>query len=179
MDVSQKRFPLVIVVEDVRSLYNVGAFFRTADALNVQKLFLCGITGYPPILHDRRLPSVQKRMMTQVEKTALGTTESVSWEYQEDTASCLNRVKKEGFTIVAVEKTPGSVPYTSFSFPFPLCLIFGHEREGVKPPTLKISDAVIHIPMSGKAKSLNVVIACAIVAFEAKRQYGNIDRRIG
>jgi len=179
MGVSQKRFPLVIVVEDVRSLYNVGAFFRTADALNVQKLFLCGITGYPPIPHDRRLPSVQKRVMTQIEKTALGTRESVPWEYQEDTVSCLKHIKKEGFTIVAVEQTRGSVPYTTFSFSFPLCLIFGHEKDGVKPSTLGFSDAVVHIPMGGKARSLNVVVACAIVAFEAKRQYENIDRRIG
>lgn len=139
---------IVIIVDNVRSMYNVGALFRLADGLGVSKLYLCGITAKPP--------------RAEIHKTALGTEQHVMWEYCTTTAEAIAQLKNEGFTIAALELTETAVPLASFHPTFPLALIIGHERDGVGESELFHSDVHIQIPMQGRGISLNVTTACAI-----------------
>ncbi len=149
------------LVENVRSLFNVGAIFRTADGAGVSKLFLTGITGRPP--------------HREIRKVALGAEESVPWEYAQESVKLAAKLKQEGIRIVALEATETSVPYFQLDYHFPLCLVVGHEYKGISKPLLNIADHIVHIPMYGTKISLNVAVAFGIVAYHvvhAKRPEG-------
>lgn len=148
---------LHIVLEDVRSAFNVGAVFRTCDAAGVYKLWLTGITPYPP--HNR------------IPKTALGASESVNWEYQKSINTVIDKLKKENIEIVAAELTNTSEPYTDVDYPKNTAIIFGNEIAGVTPETLKQCRYSVQIPMYGKKKSLNVEVSCGIIIYEVVRQW--------
>jgi len=155
----QSKIPLAVVLDNIRSMHNVGSIFRTADAFAVEKIYLCGITATPP--HK------------EIEKTALGATETVAWEHFSDGVELLGRLKKDGYTILAVEQTDSPTLLTSFSFE-PIgkyAVIMGNEVFGVDDQLLALCDGAIEIPQVGVKHSLNVAVASAIVIWEAFRQW--------
>ncbi len=141
-----------VVVDNVRSLENIGSIFRTADALGVAKIYLCGISGRPP--HQK------------ISKTALGAEKIVPFEYHKQIWRLIERLKKEKVAIVALEQIEKSIAYTKFKPKFPLALIIGNEVKGVSKKAIEISDDIIHLPMKGKKESLNVSVAFGIAGYE-------------
>lgn len=149
---------IYILVDNVRSLHNVGSIFRTAEAVGVKKIFLSGISGIEKFGDTVKLNP-------RLEKTALEGL-NLPWEYSEDALTKLIELKKSGVQIVSLELTPKSVDYRKASYKFPLCLVVGHETLGVSDEINKIADLVIQIPMLGKGKSLNVSVATAIALYQ-------------
>lgn len=148
----EERFPISVLLDNIRSLYNVGSIFRTADGARITKLYLCGYTPYPP--------------RKEIEKTALGATSSVPWEYGKDPVKILRSLKDEGVEICVLEQTDRSVPY--FSHPHtthPLCLVVGNEITGVSKEIIALADSAIEIPMYGMKQSLNAAVALGIALF--------------
>jgi tRNA G18 (ribose-2'-O)-methylase SpoU len=135
----------------------VGAFFRTADAARLEKLYLCGITGRPP-----------KRAIT---KTALGAEQTVAWEHHDDPAALAGTLRERGYEIAAVETAVHAVDLFEWTPCFPVCLIFGHEVDGIRPELSALSDTHVRIPMLGAKHSLNVATAGGIVTYELLRKY--------
>ena len=152
-----KRFPIHVILEDIRSAFNVGAIFRTSDAAGIKKLYLTGITPYPP--HNK------------IPKTALGATKSVNWEYEKDINTTISKLKKQNISIIGIEITPNAKIYTEFKFPKPTALVLGNEIHGISDKTLKQCETVVKIPMFGIKKSLNVEVSYAIIVYEIIRQY--------
>jgi len=146
-----QRFPVYCLVENVRSLYNVGSIFRTSDAVRLNKLYLTGYTGYPP----RR----------EIEKTALGSTESVPWIHTPDSNEAISELKKTNIKLVALEHTSNSKPYNEVEYEFPLCIMLGNEVEGLDENVIAQTDQSIEIPMHGLKQSLNVSVAYGIVIY--------------
>ena len=154
-----EKLPVVLVLDNVRSAYNVGSVFRTADAFRVQAIHLCGISARPP--HK------------DIHKTALGATESVEWHYFEDVAGSLAKLKDEGYHIVAVEQAEPKVFLTEWSASegAKLALIFGHEVTGVSEKALEYAAECIEIPQFGIKHSLNVAISAGIVLWELSKKF--------
>jgi tRNA G18 (ribose-2'-O)-methylase SpoU len=144
--------PVSVLLDDIRSLHNVGAIFRTADAAGLEQLFLCGITGTPP--------------RSEIRKTSLGAEEVVPWSYHPRAIEPLQLLKQQGCQIVALEQTTASVDYRSAPFRFPLCLIIGHEYQGINDQLLSVADLAIELPMRGLKHSLNVSVAFGIAIYE-------------
>ncbi|GIW67041.1 MAG: rRNA methyltransferase [Candidatus Parcubacteria bacterium] len=143
------------ILHNIRSSYNVGSIFRTADAVGIDKLYL---TGYTPT------PAKNKK----IEKTALGAEKYVAWKYYRNIGYLLKKLKREGFQIAALEQNEKSLPYYQFKPKFPLVLIVGNEVRGLDKRILDYADYIIEIPMFGKKESLNVAVAFGIVAYELK-----------
>jgi 23S rRNA (guanosine2251-2'-O)-methyltransferase len=154
------RLPVSILLDNVRSLYNVGAFFRTADAAGISRLYLCGITGRPP-----------KRA---IGKTALGAEETVPWEHAWDPLPVLDRLAAGGVEIAAVETSIHAVDLFDWAPRFPVCLVFGHEVEGIRAEVAARSDTHVRIPMLGRKHSLNVATAGGVVVYELLRKYRSL-----
>jgi tRNA G18 (ribose-2'-O)-methylase SpoU len=146
------QFQFVAVLDNIRSLHNVGSIFRTADAAGVGKLFLCGMTGAPP--------------RQEIRKAALGAEETVPWEYFRQTSEAVAKLKSEGYYLIALENAPNSVDYRRAAYQFPLALIIGHEYHGISPDILARCDAVISLPMRGMKSSLNVAVAFGVAVYE-------------
>jgi len=151
------QLPVSVLLDNVRSLYNVGSFFRTADAAGIEKLFLGGITGHPP-----------KRALT---KTALGAEERVAWQHSWDAVALLDQLHAREYEIAAVETSVRSVDLFDWLPRFPLCVVFGHEVDGIRPEVLERCDTHIRIPMLGVKHSLNVATAGGVVIYELLRKY--------
>jgi tRNA G18 (ribose-2'-O)-methylase SpoU len=149
--------PVSILLDNVRSLYNVGAFFRTADAAGCEKLYLCGITGRPP-----------KRAIT---KTALGAEETVAWQHRAAPLELVEELQASGHEIAAIETSRRAVDLFDWQPKFPLCVLFGHETDGLAPELLAKCDTYVRIPMLGRKHSLNVATAGGIVVYELLRKY--------
>ncbi|RQP09089.1 MAG: TrmH family RNA methyltransferase [Chryseobacterium sp.] len=149
-----QKTPLVVMLDDVRSMHNVGAVFRTADAFLIEKIVLCGITPRPP--------------HRDIHKAALGATESVDWEYAESSIEAVEKLKANGYKIVAVEQTTGSVEISDFRMDKDkkYALILGNEVEGVSEQLLPLCDAFIEIPQLGTKHSLNVSVCAGIAMWE-------------
>lgn len=147
------RHPVVIILDDVRSMQNVGSVFRTADAFGIQSVYLCGITPTPP--------------HRDIHKTALGATETVHWEYQADIEQILPELKQKGFRIAAVEQTQNStlLQHVEFDKHTPIVLIFGNEVNGVSEKALKYCDLSIEIPQWGNKHSLNISVCMGVVCW--------------
>lgn len=169
------RAPISVVLDDIRSLANIGLVFRLCDAVRVEKLYLCGISGHPAFPTpetDPRGRHVQERALREINKTAVMAIPFVPWEYQSSAAEVIERLRSERYQIVAIEQAHGSVPYTSPGlYQPPLCLVLGHERAGLTPATLSAADVCVEIPVFGMANSLNVAMALALVAYEVHRQH--------
>ena len=150
------RLPLVVLVDNVRSLWNVGSIFRTADACGVRQLVLCGITGYPP--------------RDQISKTALGAEHVVAWRYRADPHEGLDELLAEGFVPVAVETTSRAESLESFNWPKSVCLVIGSEVAGVSSRVLDDCPRHVRVSMRGVKDSLNVAVAFGIVAHHAAGQ---------
>ena len=148
--------PVSVVLHQVRSLYNVGSFFRTADGAGVREVVLSGITARPP--------------RKEIAKTALGAEDSVPWEYEADGTDALRRLAADGYQLVAVETAPDAVDLFEWTPRWPVCLVFGHEVVGVSPSLAPHVDTVIRIPMLGHKRSLNVATAAGVVLYELLRR---------
>ena len=149
-----EKIKIAIVLDNVRSMHNVGSTFRTSDAFLVEKIYLCGITGSPP--------------HREIQKTALGATESVAWEYAQDTIDLMQRLRDEGYTLIALEQTEASVslkdfqPETNKQY----ALIFGNEVYGVQQEAVNMADVCIEIPQFGTKHSFNVSVSIGIILWD-------------
>ena len=148
------RLPFCVVLNSIRSLHNVGSIFRTADGAGVEKVFLCGYTGYPP--------------QSEIHKTALGAEEHVPWEYKEDILKVVHDLKSQGYQIVLLEQMQGSIPHDRFIPKAPVCLVIGNEVTGISDELISLSNATIEIDMAGIKNSLNVAVAFGIVAYQIR-----------
>ncbi len=155
----KKKNEIYALLDNVRSLHNVGAIFRTSDAVLLKKLYLCGITGHPP--------------RNEISKTALGAEEVVEWEYHEDASDLLKDLKKKGITIVAVEIANDSVNYDQAKYDFPVCFVFGHEVYGISDEVMDLVDMTVEIPMLGRANSLNIATSYGIIVYNALKKLKN------
>lgn len=142
---------LILVLPNIRSRFNVGSIFRTADGAGVAKIFLCGITPTPP--HDK------------IAKVALGAEKTMSWEYFRQTAPLLKKLRAANYHMVALEQSARSIPYTSFRPAGKIALVLGNEVTGLPKQWLKLCDTVIDIPMRGHKESLNVSVAAGVAIF--------------
>ncbi len=155
----QKKFPVTVILNDIRSLNNIGSFFRTADAFNVEKIYLCGITANPP--------------HRDIQKTALGATETVVWEYRQSISDLVRELKNAGMTICSIEQTEK----TTFLQDVPklkeekFVLIFGNEVNGVDQEVIDLSDYILEIPQFGTKHSLNVSVCAGVVLWEFAKKY--------
>jgi 23S rRNA (guanosine2251-2'-O)-methyltransferase len=150
----QEKLPITVVLDNVRSLHNVGSIFRTSDGFAIESVVLCGITGTPP--------------HREIEKTALGATQSIEWSYVQDITEALSRLRTEGKKILAVEQAEGSTMLHQFN-PLPeekYALIFGNEVNGVSEEAMQMIDACIEIPQFGTKHSFNIVISAGIVLWD-------------
>lgn len=150
----QARLPFCVVLNSIRSLYNVGAIFRTADGIGIEKLWLCGITGYPP--------------QSGIAKTALGAQESVLWEYRKDVIALLKELKDKGYQIVLLEQIAGSISHSEFKPSSPVCLVLGNEISGICDELLEVCDTSVEIDMNGIKNSLNVAVAFGIIGYHIR-----------
>ena len=151
------KLPVAVLLDDVRSMYNVGAFFRAADGVALQKLCLCGITAHPP--------------KKAISKTALGAEETVTWEHDWDAVHKATELRSSGFQMVAIETGVDAADLFEWQPRFPVCVMFGHEVDGLRPELLAIADAHVRIPMRGRKRSLNVATAGGVVLYELLRKW--------
>lgn len=151
---SKKRIPLVVVLNNIRSLHNVGSIFRTADGVGVEKIYLCGYTGYPP--------------QSGIEKTALGAQQHVPWEYKESAVFVIQKLKQDGYQIILLEQIENSISHDAFKPKGPVCLVLGNEITGISEELLGLADGAIEIDMAGIKNSLNVAVAFGIVAYHIR-----------
>ena len=153
------KVPITVVLEDIRSLNNIGSFFRTADAFLLQEIILCGITATPP--------------HRDIHKTALGATETVAWRYFPTAIDAITELKKTGHTIIAIEQVENSIKLDEdFEIHPPLALIFGNEVEGISQEVINVSDMCVEIPQYGSKHSLNVTVCGGIVIWEVWKRVG-------
>lgn len=147
-----EKLPIIMVLDNIRSLSNVGAFFRTADAFRIGELFLCGITACPP--------------HREIHKTALGADETVKWRYFDTTEAACRQLKEEGYRIFAVEQVEGSIPLQAFKFEPHTAYILGNEVEGVSEGALPYCEGAIELPQEGTKHSINVSVCAGIVMWK-------------
>jgi tRNA G18 (ribose-2'-O)-methylase SpoU len=163
---TSKKLPVIIVLDNVRSLLNVGSIFRTADAFSIEAIYLCGITGTPP--------------NKEIQKTALGATDSVSWKYFKNTSDAITELKKSDYYIYAVEQVKDSIKLNQFQLNEKhrkLAFVFGNEVNGVDDTVLQLCDTALEIPQTGTKHSLNVSVSAGIILWETFRQlYQSYER---
>lgn len=152
---------LIVVLDNIRSLNNIGSVFRTADAFAIEKIILCGITAKPP--------------HREINKTALGATETVAWEYYEETLDALKIIKKEGYKIASIEQAENTTSLEKYKVDtkVPLAIVFGNEVKGVSQVVVNFSNDVIEIPQIGTKHSLNISVSAGIVMWELFKGYNN------
>lgn len=143
---------IYLIVQNIRSLFNVGALFRCADVFGVKKIYLCGYTGFPP--------------RKEISKTALGAEKWIFWERCWQTHLLIKKLKKQGIKIVVLETGKNSQPLPRFNPKFPLALVVGSETRGVSKSILALADCVVKIPILGKKESLNVAVATAVALYD-------------
>lgn len=151
---ASEKTPLIIILDNIRSLNNIGSVFRTADAFLIKKIYLCGITAQPP--HK------------DIQKTALGATESVDWEYAENTLDVIEKLQAEGVMVASIEQAEQAVNLDEFSVQkgVTYAVIFGNEVKGVQQKVVSASDTVIEIPQFGTKHSLNIAVSAGIVLWD-------------
>ncbi|MFN5415992.1 MAG: RNA methyltransferase [Flavobacteriia bacterium] len=155
----QKKFPIIVILDDIRSLNNVGSFFRTADAFNVEKIYLCGITAEPP--HK------------EIHKTALGATESIDWEHRTNIIELIEELKQQNVLVASIEQSEKTVLLHEID-QIPnqkIALIFGNEVDGVNQEAIDKSDYVIEIPQFGTKHSMNVSVCAGVVMWEFAKRF--------
>lgn len=160
---SKEKIPIIIVLDNIRSMSNIGSVFRTSDAFLIEEIHLCGITSTPP--------------NKEIHKTALGATESVYWKYFTDTKDSVSVLKKEGYFIVSVEQAKNSVMLDKF---YPekgakIALIFGNEVNGVQQDVIDVSDLCVEIPQFGTKHSLNISVSAGIITWDIFQKITNND----
>ena len=151
---NSKKTPIVIVLDNIRSLNNIGSVFRTADAFRIESIYLCGITACPP--------------NKEIQKTALGATESVDWKYFNESIDAITELQNKNFSIVAIEQAEGSIMLQKY---FPeenrkFALVFGNEVKGVEDSVMEVCDVCVEIPQYGTKHSLNISVSVGIVVWD-------------
>lgn len=151
---AKRKIKIVIILDNIRSMHNVGSVFRTADAFAVEKIILCGITARPP--------------HRDIEKSALGATSSVEWEYEEDTLTAVNNLKSNGYQVLAIEQTEDSAELDGFEFSYstPYAIVFGNEVDGVNQNVIDACEGCLEIPQFGTKHSFNVSVTAGIVMWQ-------------
>ena len=146
--------PIIVVLDNIRSLNNVGSVFRTSDAFLIEKIYLCGITATPP--------------HREIHKTALGATESVDWEYKEDALALVNELKAQGVLVAAIEQVENSVMLDEFSLDATkkIAIVLGNEVKGVQQEVVSAADYCIEIPQKGTKHSLNISVSCGVLLWD-------------
>lgn len=154
-----RKIPVVVILDNVRSMNNIGSVFRTSDAFLIEKIYLCGITAVPP--HP------------EIHKTALGATDSVAWEYVEDTLMVIQELKNCGYSVLSVEQAKNSskLGARKFERDNKIAVVFGHEVRGVQQEVVSASDEVLEIPQFGTKHSLNISVCAGVVLWEVARHY--------
>ena len=150
----RQKTPMALVLDNVRSMNNVGSIFRTADAFLLEGIYLCGITSQPP--------------HREIEKTALGATSTVAWKYFKNVSEAIRELKRQDYLIVSVEQTDNNIPLNKF-FPLPekkYALIFGHEMKGISEEAIQMSDLALEVPQYGTKHSLNIAVCAGIVIWD-------------
>jgi 23S rRNA (guanosine2251-2'-O)-methyltransferase len=155
----QDKTPIIVVLDNIRSLNNIGSVFRTADSFLLEAIYLCGITAQPP--------------HRDIQKTALGATESVTWKYFESTTKAIEDLKQDNYKIASIEQTENSVMLNKYTVNKneKLAIVFGNEVKGVEQEVINNSDVVIEIPQYGTKHSLNISVSAGIVIWELQKQY--------
>lgn len=155
---NKEKHPVVVVLDNIRSLNNIGSIFRTADAFRIEEIHLCGITARPP--------------HRDIQKTALGATESVAWEYFEETELSIQKLRKDSFRIYSIEQAENSIALENLDVKkqMKIAVVFGHEVKGVQQKIIDMSDACIEIPQYGTKHSFNVTVSVGIVLWEVIRK---------
>lgn len=155
----QKKFPIIVILNDIRSLNNIGSFFRTSDAFNVEKIYLCGITAKPP--------------HRDIQKTALGATETIEWEYRQSILDLVMELKSNGVTICSIEQTEKTILLQEIPKlnEEKFALVFGNEVNGVDQDIIDASDYIIEIPQFGTKHSLNVSVCAGVIVWEFAKKY--------
>jgi len=154
-----EKLPIVVVLDNIRSGLNIGSFFRTCDAFSIEKIILTGITATPP--------------HREITKTAIGATESVAWEYEEDVLACIRKLKEQSYTIYGIEQTNASIPLTEISqlhIEKPVALVFGNEVNGLSDAILPVIDTSVEIQQYGTKHSLNVSVCAGICLWHFSNQ---------
>ena len=151
--------PIIVVLDNIRSLNNVGAVFRTSDAFLIEKIYLCGITATPP--------------HREIHKTALGATESVDWEYKENTLALVNELKVQGVVVAAIEQVENSVMLDEFSLDATkkIAIVLGNEVKGVQQEVVSAADYCVEIPQKGTKHSLNISVSCGVVLWDLYQKF--------
>jgi tRNA G18 (ribose-2'-O)-methylase SpoU len=163
---SAEKMPVVVILDNIRSLHNIGSVFRTADAFRIASVYLCGITACPP--------------HREIHKTALGATESVEWKYFKSSKQAITHLKTNGYKIIAVEQTDQSKQLSDIAVnDIKTALIFGNEVAGVSEEVLQLCDAAIEIPQSGTKHSLNVSVCAGIVLWHYYSKWNNFSNLSG
>jgi len=171
------RTPLNVLVDNVRSLDNVGMIFRLCELARVEHLYLTGFTGHPRVPDDSREEGLIARHEHRIFKTAVYAGSFQPWSYAEDPVPVVEKLKEEGQRIIALEQTTNSVPYYQLSaadYNLPATLIVGHERQGVRQELIDLADSVIEIPIRGLGNSHNVAIATGIIVYHILEVTGNL-----
>ncbi len=158
-----RAMPVSVLLDNVRSAYNVGAFFRSADAVRAEKLYLCGFTARPP--HAK------------IAKTALGSEACVAWQGEDDAAALVRELQAQRVQVAAIETSVHAVDLFDWRPAFPVCVAFGHEVDGLRPEVLALCDVHIRLPMLGSKHSLNVATAGGVVLYELLRKYRELFGR--
>lgn len=149
---SAPRNEIYIILDNIKAMENVGAIFRSADAVRAKKIFLCGITATPP--------------RNKIFKTSMGAVEWIDWEYSSTAEKVVNKLKQDGVWIVALEQTKTSINFREAKYKKPIAVVLGNEKTGVSPAVLKCADLHVEIPMHGRANSLNVATSAGIILYE-------------
>jgi len=150
---SDEKNDIFIILDNIRSMYNVGAIFRSAEGARVKRIYLCGITPTPP--------------REKIFKTSLGAVDFVNWEYRAKSTEAIKELKELGVKIIALEQTDSSINYKKADYKKPLAIVVGHELKGVSSEALEMCDLSVEIPMYGRANSLNVSTSATVVLYEA------------
>ena len=147
-----KRLPIVIILDNIQDTFNIGSFFRLADAVVAEKIYLCGETVTPPNL--------------KIHRASVGTWRWLPWKYYRSPVKLIKKLKKKNYFIVAAEQTDTSISYTKLKLKTPIALVVGHESKGVSPKTLALVDQIIELPLLGINRSLNVLVAASVILYD-------------
>ncbi|HTH72082.1 MAG TPA: TrmH family RNA methyltransferase [Candidatus Pristimantibacillus sp.] len=159
---------IILVAHNLRSTHNVGSLLRTAEGLGVTKVILSGYTPYPMHDEDRRLPHEAGKLGKQINKTALGAEDMVKWEHHAEIIPVLNKLKRDGYAVAALEQTDDAHELHKYHPPQKIVLVLGREVEGLEPEVLAVCDLALEIPMFGKKESYNVVQAAAMALYHCR-----------
>lgn len=167
----KERLPVIIIADNIRSLYNVGSLFRAADGVYLEGLYLCGITAYPFTENDDRPAWMAERADRHIRKTGLTGVQSIPFRYFKTTAEAITHARQEKRQVIGLEHTATSTDYRQFPYRFPLAIVIGHETDGVDQELLPHLDGTVHLPMRGQGVSLNVATATSAFLYYLADRY--------